>query len=198
MTVNGRQKGSRGERDVANLVREWWSSHESACMFIRTPLSGGWQHNTKAAAHFKACGDLMTTSPIFPFCVEVKWREKWSIDRFLDGKATEVWAWWEQSIEAARKQDSVPMMWVRKNRIPKTRKPFPWIVVIPRSFVAEHSLDAPDMNWSLKDLRFNGVGTDVEPAGYDYRRFVNMDPRRMVDVLKGDLLRARKAEVANA
>jgi len=182
--TNGRQKGSRGERVVAGIVKEWWSSHEPACLFMRTPLSGGWQHNTQAAAHFKACGDLMSTSPIFPFCVEVKWREQWSVDRFLDGCPTPAWAWWEQAIVAAVKQGSVPMMWVRKNRIHKTAKPFPWIVVIPRAFVDARCLDAPDMNWSQRQLRFNGVDVSVEPAGYDYQRFVKMDAGRMITEFK--------------
>jgi hypothetical protein len=182
--TNGRQKGSRGERAVAGIVKEWWSSHESASLFMRTPLSGGWQHNTQAAAHFKACGDLMTTSPIFPFCVEVKWREQWSVNRFLDGQESTAWAWWTQAIVAAEKQASVPMLWLRRNRIPKTAKPFPWIVVIPRTFVTAHNLDAPDMNWTIKQLRHNGVGVSVEPAGYDYQRFIKMDAARMITEFK--------------
>lgn len=184
--TNGRDKGTRGERAVAGIMREWWKSHEPTAQFIRTPLSGGWQHGAPGiAAHFKACGDLMSTSQSFPFCVEVKWRENWSVDNFLDGKPNASWGWWKQACEAALKQGSIPMMWMRRNRIPFTSTPFPWVVIIPRETVSALVLDAPDMNWELKKMRVEGVDVDVEPAGYDYKRFLLMDPRRMIQVKRG-------------
>jgi len=177
--TNGRDKGRRGESDVAGLIREWWLRHEPSALFIRTPLSGGWQHNTKAAAHFKACGDIMTTSPSFPFCVEVKWREQWSVNNFLDGKPTQPWQWWRQSIVAAQKQGEIPMMWFRRNRIPGTRDPFPWLVLIPAQTYESLVLERPDAQWSEDKLLKAMVDFGkVLPVMYDYRRFVAMDPRR--------------------
>jgi hypothetical protein len=127
----------------------------------------------------------MSTSKSFPFCVEVKWRENWSVHTFLDGKKNAAWAWWAQACEAAAKQDSIPMMWMRRNRIPYTREPFPWIVIIPRETVRSLVLDAPDMNWEIKRMRLAGVEIDVEPAGYDFKRFLAMDPRRTISVRRG-------------
>jgi len=176
-----RQKGSRGEREVAHIIQEWWRKLERTAEFIRTPLSGGWQPNKKAAAHFKANGDLMTTAAFFPFCVEVKWREQWSVDNFLDGKPTAPWAWWVQTCTAAAKQDGdVPMMWMRKNRIPGTAKSFPWLVLVPVEFVVAHTMSQPDVRWSAELLRANRVdfGT-VLPVAYDFNRFIEMAPQRM-------------------
>jgi hypothetical protein len=175
-----RDKGNRGEREVARIIQEWWRTLEPTAEFIRTPLSGGWATNQKAASHFHANGDLMTTSSLFPFCVEVKWRESWSVNYFLDGRPTPPWGWWQQCVEAALKTGDVPMMWMRKNRIPGTRNGFPWLVLIPKSYVEEHKLSSPDVVWSESTLAANGVDyAGVLPVAYDFRRFIKMVPKRM-------------------
>lgn len=182
MAVNGHAKGGRAEREVAGIVQAWWQRYETTAEFVRTPQSGGWgkARGTKVAAHFNACGDIMTTGKRFPFCVEVKWREAWSVDNVLNGKPTPPWAWWRQAIDAANEQSGVPMLWIRKNRIRSSREQFPWIVWVPRTYYEETRLSTPDIQWSKALLEANGVDYGgILPVAYFYDRFTQMDPQRM-------------------
>ncbi len=184
--INGRVKGNAAEREVAGFLQEWWARLEPACEFCRTPLSGGWSTGN-VRAHFAACGDVMTTASAFPFCVEVKRREQWSPGNFMDGKPTPPWGWWGQTIKAANVQSAVPMMWLRKNRLPPEpgtsrafAKKFPWIVVVPRDFMVEKRLSSPDIVWTDSQLKSNGVDySGVLPVGYLFDRFLEMAPNRM-------------------
>lgn len=180
MVFRSREKGSRAELEVANMIKLWWNAYEPTALFIRTPLSGGWQTNTGAAAYFNACGDLMTTSQTWPFCVEVKHREGWSIDFFLKGKDGPPWRWWEQCVEAAQKQNHVPMMWMRRNRIHQQTKKFPWLVLVPEEFAKLRSLDLPDIRWDFLKLVKTQVDPTVRPVGFLFDRFLNMSPERMI------------------
>ena len=112
--VNGRQKGARGERQVAELLTNWWQAIEPGCEFIRTPSSGGWA-NPQVRGHFKTSGDLMTTAQRWPFSVEVKHREGWSVERLERGMSSPVWGWWRQAIKASIEEKREPMLWFRKN-----------------------------------------------------------------------------------
>lgn len=177
-----REKGSRAERDVANILQEWWRKLDPKAAFSRTPLSGGWGKTTDRAIAVdkKACGDLVTNSKRFPFVVEVKWREQWSPANVMAGRRTPPWDWWVQSVEAAREQDGVPMMWIRRNTIPGTRQKFPWLVWVPRTFYVDHHLDRPDIEWESTVLETNGVDyAGVLPVAYVFDHFIEMAPRRM-------------------
>ena len=112
--TNGRRKGSVAEREVAALLQGWWQAQEADVKFVRTPLSGGWS-SAQVRGEFRASGDLMTTSPTFPFVVEVKRREGFSMDRLLSGGQSPVWGWWAQACNAAREQQGRPLLWLRKN-----------------------------------------------------------------------------------
>lgn len=179
--TQGAPKGRRGELMVAKILMDWWHKLEPTARFIRTPLSGGWQHtDRKVAAHFNACGDVMTTAAFFPFVVEVKWREKWGVNLFLDGKQCPPWEWWTQTQKAAREQNGVPMLWMRKNYIRGTREPFPWLVLVPAVYSKEKVLSQPDVEWSKAQLVGGGAAFgDIVPVAYDFKRFIEMSPTRM-------------------
>lgn len=143
--TKGRSKGNRAELEVAALVEEWWTTYEPEARFKRTPLSGGWGDATVRGA-FNASGDLMTTSSTFPFCVEVKRRERWSVDRLMAGKASPVWSWWRQTQTAAEEMKLEPMMWFRHNRTP-------WLVMVRDFFAARlRSYGSPAMSWGPLDV----------------------------------------------
>lgn len=96
-----RRKGSTAEREVAALLAEWWGTFESDVKFVRTPSSGGWS-SAAVRGEFRASGDLMTTSLTFPFCVEVKRREEYSLATLERGSnRSPVFAWYEQAAKAA-------------------------------------------------------------------------------------------------
>jgi len=121
--MGGRDKGNGAEREVAALIKAWWSQIEPDVEVCRTPLSGGWGGPSQRAG-FKASGDLMLTAKRWPFTVEVKRREGMSMDRLLQGTRSPVWGWWRQAQVQGVEMDAIPMLWIRKNRQP-------WRVLVP-------------------------------------------------------------------
>lgn len=111
--TKGRAKGVMAERQVVRLLAAWWPDGE----FTRTPQSGGWS-TAKVRSDFRASGDVMTTSPTFPFVVEVKRREAFSWTTLLTGKQSPVHGWWEQTERAADEQHATPLLWLRHNQEP--------------------------------------------------------------------------------
>lgn len=152
-----REKGSCGEREVAKLLEPWWRKVEPECVFVRTPLSGGWGGKDLRAG-FKASGDLMTTAEKFPFTVEVKRREAWKLDRLLEGKASPVWGWWRQAIVQGEEMQVTPMLWLRQNRKP-------WLVMLPEDF------------WMQKFFYRNLFSPAGLPLAYDIRADFQVRPR---------------------
>lgn len=115
--TNGRAKGSKGENDVAKLLKDWWGEYESGD-FKRTPGSGGWRHSMGIREKMRMAGDLMTDAESFPFTVEVKRVESWSEEVLAKGGASPVWKWWAQVCRDAGEEKGEPMLWFRKNRMP--------------------------------------------------------------------------------
>lgn len=126
--TDGRKKGKVAEREVVGIIQPWWQQHEPTASFVRTPMSGGWSHGTTAREGFQSAADIMTTSEIFPFSVEIKRREGWSFARFRDGKPSPVQGWWAQTRSEARDNKRVPMLWLRKSRMP-------WLVLLPEAYI---------------------------------------------------------------
>lgn len=109
--VNGRQKGATAERKLAKLFSAWWGSE-----FTRTPMSGGF-----ATARFRedwnAQGDLVTPDKGFPFCVESKKVEGWTLEQLLTSNKTLVHKWWEQTVRESG-SNLTPLLVFTKNRAP--------------------------------------------------------------------------------
>lgn len=111
MGVNGRKKGQTAERKLAKQFSAWWGSD-----FARTPLSGGFA-TAKFRDDWDAAGDLVTPDKTFPFCVESKKVEGWTLDQLLTSDKTKMHSWWIQTIgETAT--GKVPMLVFTKNRAP--------------------------------------------------------------------------------
>lgn len=180
------RKGNAGEREVARTLQAWWATHEPDCRFIRTPLSGGWaEANTRR--DFRASGDVMTTAASFPFTVEVKRREAWSVRNFVEGKRSPVWGWWCEAVAEAREAGGEPMLWVRKNAEPADnfgpRLPPVWLVLVARELADRLPL-WPDLIWEPGDF---GAGVDVGgavPVGYLATRIVRVEPKAIVERVK--------------
>ena len=173
------QKGGIGEREVATIIANWWDQYEPGMEFVRTPKSGGWG----AAASFKATGDLMTTSTIFPFDVEVKRREKtWSLPMILTGKG-KAFEWWIQCQTSALKSNREPMLWMRKNRQP-------WWIMLRRGFLFDSK---GEWKWWVKDLGLVEIPRSVllavqygkhEPILMEAQSFLkNVHPSTLVEAV---------------
>jgi hypothetical protein len=109
---NGRVKGSRAELAVAKLFSTWWGSD-----FARTPQSGGFR-TRKFREDWNAEGDLVTPDETFPFSVEVKCHEGWTLDNLLTGSdTTDLWCWWDQAIDQAG-DIKQPLLVFKRNHMP--------------------------------------------------------------------------------
>ncbi len=120
-----KEKGSRGEREVAALVQAWWRRVDASTEIARTPGSGSWGKNSGVRHGFDVYGDLVCSSLSFPFCIEIKRREDWSQYQLSsDTPSGNVWVWWQQCQSDAKAAGKIPMLWMRKNKQP-------WHVLLP-------------------------------------------------------------------
>lgn len=111
--VNGRGKGARGERQVAKEFASWWGSD-----FARTPMSGGF-HTRKFRQEWNAEGDLVTPDESFPFSIECKWHEGWTLDKLITASdKCEIWSWWQQALDQAENINKIPMLVFKRNNMP--------------------------------------------------------------------------------
>lgn len=145
MTFGSRPKGSKGELEVAEILRKWWDPFCPGVIFKRVPLSGGWG-DANAREAFKAAGDITCSDARWPFALEVKRREGFSWKPLLAGRASPVWTWWRQTVKQGLEMKSRPMLWFRKNREP-------WRVMIPFRVGKALLLKGPGGPTSPKALR---------------------------------------------
>lgn len=108
---NSRDKGGRGERAAAKEFRDWWGTD-----FARTPSSGGFA-TQRFRDDWNAAGDLVTPDRDFPFCVECKWVEDWTMEQLLRNDGCLIYKWWQQAIEECP-DDKLPLLVFKKNNHP--------------------------------------------------------------------------------
>jgi len=178
---NGRRKGSKAELQVAKCTEFWWRQLPLAqqdtqdgkpAIFVRTPMSGGWG-SQGARAHYRVAGDLSSTSESWPFTVEVKRREGWSLASFINGshRRSQVWDWWAQCCKGASEEGGVPMMWFRSNGNP-------WLVLLPDALATPRlgAINA-DIYWpDPAAVRFSNT-TGIHPVGYLADKLLASDPK---------------------
>lgn len=105
-----KRKGSSFELKTAKQFQEWWGKGE----FCRSPGSGGWgrpQHKQG----FNASGDIITTNRDFPWCIECKHQEGWTLDQLLLNEGCIIWSWWDQAKDETP-DDLEPLLIFKKNR----------------------------------------------------------------------------------
>lgn len=126
---NSRTKGNRGELDVAVAFSKWCGE-----IVRRTPGSGGWG----GAQEFGTTADLICKKKAFPFHIEVKHREGWTLDDLVTGVRANhdksIVKWWEQCVTTCPKTktngkngyvklDKEPLLVFRRNFQP-------WLVMM--------------------------------------------------------------------
>lgn len=109
--INSRSKGARAERNLAKKFGKWWGSD-----FARTPSSGGFR-TRKFREDWNAAGDLVTPDESFPFCVESKHAEGWTLEQLLTAESCLLYQWWDQTI-GETPEGQTPLLVFRKNRFP--------------------------------------------------------------------------------
>jgi Holliday junction resolvase len=136
-----KRKGNNAERNLAKLLQEWWN--EPGVTFQRTPSSGGWA--TKAAREeFRTSGDVLTSAKNFPWTVENKCQEGWSLDAIRQGECAKVWDWYAQAMEETS-LNCRPMLVISRNRV----KP---LVILQNDDVAVDLLEEASgcLGWPLQ------------------------------------------------
>jgi Holliday junction resolvase len=113
--ANSKQKGNKGEREVAKWWQEW-----TGMEFARIPSSGGlrWHstHNT--------VGDIMCTherhSRRFQFAIECKNYKDINFEHLILGnKKVKILEFWQQTQDDAERGDKIPILFMRYNGMPK-------------------------------------------------------------------------------
>jgi hypothetical protein len=111
--VNSRRKGQTAERKLVKLFEAWWGAK-----FFRTPGSGAFATRGFAGMDTTSmAGDLITDDKTFPFCVESKKVEGWTLEQLLTSKKTHLHKWWEQAVNETPK-GKIPLLVFTKNHAP--------------------------------------------------------------------------------
>lgn len=111
--VNGRNKGATAERKLVKLFATWWDA-----AFFRTPGSGAFATRGFMDEDLSnMAGDLVTSDKTFPFCVESKKVEGWTLEQLLTSEKTHMNKWWEQTVRESP-DGKIPLLVFTKNRAP--------------------------------------------------------------------------------
>lgn len=117
MAINSKKKGSKNEREVAHLFKQW-----TGFEFARVPQSGGLSWHTN-----NSTGDIICTNekhaPRFKFTVECKFHEEINFAHLMDGtmskKTNKVLHFWEQAKKEGETVNKIPLLFMRKNGMKK-------------------------------------------------------------------------------
>ncbi|AYP68623.1 hypothetical protein EalM132_00111 [Exiguobacterium phage vB_EalM-132] len=107
--INGKNKGNEYERKIAKSLSGWWGEQ-----FQRTPASGGlqWKNDNRVS------GDIVTSvKSKFPFTVECKKREGWSIEQLVK-ETGDIEKWWAQVIKDCERSSLRPLLIFSRNFAP--------------------------------------------------------------------------------
>lgn len=118
--VDGRRKGNAFEVDVAYILSDW------VC-----PLAGGWRASPMSPPFRRMPADkdayptdwvggrdiIHVPHVYFPFSIECKKQEGWTIDSLLAKKTKMLLSWWEQTVAQATKLGLHPMLILARNRV---------------------------------------------------------------------------------
>jgi len=111
---HSKSKGNNNERALAKLFQDWWG-HGT---FARTPASGGWATAATREA-FATCGDVITTAPDWPFCLELKKQEGWFLDQLMHNEKCILWKWWKQTVDETP-PGLTPLLVFARNNVPQS------------------------------------------------------------------------------
>lgn len=120
-----KRKGKTYERRAAKLLTEY-----TGVNFRKTPSSGGFNKFGGVAIREELfCGDVISDSKDFKYCIEAKNREEFTFESILKNPSTAPFTiWWYQCCDDAKRVSMLPMMFFK----PDSQADF--IVVRPSDF----------------------------------------------------------------
>ncbi len=133
-----KQKGSGYERRIAKILGEWWGEP-----FRRTPNSGGWDKQVDDGS-VMATGDIIPPhGSAWPFSVECKNQEGWTLEAIMSGRCVRFLKWWEQCRKDARTVEKLPLLIFTRNRQPDFAAIYPASDSTPVADVRVPTVDVP-------------------------------------------------------
>lgn len=119
--VNGRRKGNDFENEVCIALSRWVdSSIPERPKLADLPFRRRSTSIMPLAGHWDGAGDILhrpALSARWPFCVECKRVEGWTLDGALS-RSWVVLEWWEQAAKQARSVGLAPLLICGRNRRP--------------------------------------------------------------------------------
>ena len=112
--INSRNKGSKNERKVTALYKDW-----TGYDFSRTPASGGlkWKSNNSIIGDI-TCSDE-SHKDRFPFTIECKSYKEVNFEQLLSAnKNIKILEFWSQAVKDAWRAKKTPILMVRYNGMP--------------------------------------------------------------------------------
>lgn len=115
MAVNGYKKGGRAERTIYKKLGNFYFDNPKTFSRLRQEGQnyragdiGVFLHENEDAT--------MELIPLFPFCIEVKYRESWSYKKlFTKWENSEWYSYWKQAKDQAARTNNYPMLIFKKN-----------------------------------------------------------------------------------
>lgn len=122
--INGDKKGKKYMRDLCRALSGWIEPDKRGWYDSKKCLQADLPVRVRSTAlmpidgHWDNKGDFVVRPDIaFPYTVEAKKEERWSLDGFTNEKWV-VWKWWRQCTSQAEKNKSQPLLLFTRNRAP--------------------------------------------------------------------------------
>lgn len=153
-----RSKGSNFELKIAKYMSAWWGGN-----FTRTPGSGGlrWGSDQRIA------GDIVPPEGLdFPFVIECKKHESYTLDNFFLNTGTPI-GWWTQVVTDCRRlnQDrnrerKTPLLIFSKNRA-KIHVALPYTTIMYHKLLSAGNNDVMRTSLEIKNIRDEAQVFDI-------------------------------------
>lgn len=119
--VDGRKKGNNYENAICRVLSVWLFPKLSP----KTPMEHlPFRRQSTAimpvVGHWNGSGDILHRPGLdssWPFCVECKHVEGWTLDGMFSPKWP-VWSWWDQATKQAARAERAPLLVCGRNRRP--------------------------------------------------------------------------------
>jgi len=113
--TSAKEKGKEFEKEVGKILGMWWCgipfprAHGSGCS-----ATIQCKHQAIEGRIFHHTGDLYVPEE-FPWSVECKRQEGWTLEHLLEDQCGFVWQWWEQCCKDADLSMRWPLLVMRRN-----------------------------------------------------------------------------------